>query len=105
MFERSQESKSIFLSHPRNPSRICVLSGTRMVHEDALYLIVHFRRSRATLDPTLHQARVKTRVSRVETLLCFLETQSMEFGPGCERKKLQMFKVYPCRVLNHDMMK
>ena len=38
-----------------------------MTHEGALYLIGHFR-SRATLDLT------KTRVSRVETLLCFLET-------------------------------
>ena len=55
-----------------------------MAHEDALYLIGHFR-SRATLEPT----RVKTRVSRFETLLCFLETLVTEFGPGCERKKAQ----------------
>ena len=39
-----------------------------MAHADALYLIGHFR-SRASLEPT----RVKTRVSRVETFLCFLE--------------------------------
>ena len=44
-----------------------------MAHKDALYLIGHFR-SRATPDQTLHRARVKTRVSRVETLLCFLQT-------------------------------
>ena len=44
-----------------------------MAHKDALYLIGHFR-SRATPELTLHQARVKTQVSRVETLLYFLET-------------------------------
>ena len=41
---------NIFMSHPR--------TGTRMAHEDALYLIGHFR-SRATLEQTLHQARIK----------------------------------------------
>ena len=44
-----------------------------MAHEDALYLIGHLR-SRATLEPTLHQAEVKTWISRVETILCFLDT-------------------------------
>ena len=44
-----------------------------MAYEGALYLTGHFR-LRATLEHTIHQARVKTRVSRIETLLGFLET-------------------------------
>ena len=48
---------NMFLSHPRNHSRVCLLSGTRMAQEDALYLIGHFR-PRATQEPTLHQARI-----------------------------------------------
>ena len=52
---------------PGFDSRVCLLSGTKiMAYEDTLYLIGHFW-SRATLEPILHQARVKTRVSRVET--------------------------------------
>ena len=43
------------------------------MHEGAQYLTGHFR-SRATLELTLYQARVLTRVSRVGTLGCFLET-------------------------------
>ena len=39
-----------------------MLSGTRMAHEGALYLIGHFR-SHATLELTLHQVRVSTRVN------------------------------------------
>ena len=64
---------NIFLSHPRNPSRVCLLSETRMAHKDALYLIGHFW-SRAILEPTFHQVSVKTWVSSFETFLCFLET-------------------------------
>ena len=58
------------------------MSGTRMAYEDALYLIGHFR-SRATLEPT----RVKTRISRVETFLCFLETLNRSSSdPGVKEK-------------------
>ena len=48
-----------------------------MVHEGALYLTGHFR-SRATIESTRHQARV----SRVATLLCFLESSD----PGVKEK-------------------
>ena len=56
-----------------------------MALEDALYLIGHFR-SRATLESTLHKAKVKTRVSRVETLLHFLETSHSSSDPGVKEK-------------------
>ena len=69
--------------------RVCLLSGTRMATQDALNLINHFQ-SRATLEPTLHQARVKTRVSRVETLLCFLETVVTRGWTRVWKKKLHV---------------
>ena len=47
---------------PGSDPGVCLLSGTRMVHEGALYLIGHFQLC-ATLEPTLHQARVSTRVN------------------------------------------
>ena len=79
---------NIFLSRPRNPSRVCLLSGTRMAHEDALYLIGYFR-----LSTTLHQAGVKTGVPRVETLLCFLETSHSSSDPGMKEKSSFMWIV------------
>ena len=51
-----------FFFTPGSDSGVCLLSGTRMAHESALYLVGHFR-SRATLEPTFHQARVSTRVN------------------------------------------
>ena len=67
-----------FFFTPESDSRVCWLLGTRMVHDDALYLISHFH-SRATLEPT----RIKTQVSRVETSVF-----PWNFRPGCDRKKL-----------------
>ena len=79
-----------FLSHPRNPSRVCLLSGTRMTHENALYLIGYFR-SCAAPEPTLHQAWVRIRVSRVETRLCFLGNLVTRVRTRVWKKKSSMW--------------
>ena len=79
---------NFFFFTPGSESRVCLLVGTRKEHEDALILIGHIR-SRATLEPTLHQTRVKTQVSRVETVRSVLPwNSSLDSGPGCERENL-----------------
>ena len=45
-----------------------------MEHKDTLYLIGRFQ-LHATLEPALHQVRVKTPVSRVKAFLCFIVTR------------------------------
>ena len=83
---------NIFPSHPGPDSGFCLLSGTRKAPEDALYLIGHFR-SYATLEPTLHQARIKTPVSRVPALLYFLVSSD----PGVKEKSSYIHVYQKCR--------
>ena len=54
----TQLHQRIFFIHTRSDPGICLLSGTRMAHEGAHYLMGHFR-LRSTLEPTLHQARFR----------------------------------------------